>query len=93
MIDADAAREIVREALRDAEDRGGVRCVLVGETLDYGEWWVQGYQSEAFAVHGDVFQALAGNGPYVIPKNGDAVFTLSSAEPVDTQMARLAAAH
>ncbi|MDI9891372.1 YrhB domain-containing protein [Microbacterium sp. IEGM 1404] len=92
MIDAAAARELVRQALRHAADRGGVRCVLVGETLDYGAWWVQGYQSEAFAVHGDVFQALAGNGPYVIPKNGDAVFTLSSAEPVDAQMARLAAA-
>ena len=92
MIDADTAREIVREALRHAEDRGGVRCVVAGETLDYGKWWVQGYQSEAFAVHGDVFQALAGNGPYVIPKNGDAVFTLSSAEPVDAQMARLGAA-
>ncbi|MBN9212881.1 MAG: hypothetical protein BGO45_16550 [Microbacterium sp. 71-36] len=91
MIDAESAREIVREALRHAEDRGGVRCVLVGETLDFGEWWVQGYQSEAFAVHGDVFQALTGNGPYVIPKDGDAVFTLSSAEPVDAQMARLAA--
>lgn len=92
MIDAEAARVLVRQALRHAADRGGVRCVLVGETLDYGAWWVQGYQSEAFAVHGDVFQALAGNGPYVIPKNGDAVFTLSSAEPVDAQMARLAAA-
>lgn len=92
MIGVDAAREIVREALRDAEHRGGVRCVLVGETRDYGSWWVQGYQSEAFAVHGDVLQALAGNGPYVIPKNGDAVFRLSSAEPVDAQMARLAAA-
>ncbi len=93
MIDAESAREIVRRDLQHAEERGGVRCVLVGETLDYGEWWVQGYQSEAFAVHGDVFQALAGNGPYVIPKNGDAVFTLSSAEPVDVQMARLAAAN
>jgi len=93
MIDADAAREIVREALRHAEDRGGVRCVLVGETLDYGSWWVQAYESEGFAVHGDVFQALAGNGPYVIPKNGDAVFRLSSAEPVDAQMARLATAN
>jgi hypothetical protein len=92
MIDADDAREIVRQALRSAEGRGGVRCVLVGERIDYGAWWVQGYQSEAFAVHGDVFQALAGNGPFVIPKNGDVVFTLSSAEPVDAQMARLAAA-
>ncbi|MBT9605263.1 YrhB domain-containing protein [Microbacterium sp.] len=91
MIDAEAAREIVRVALRGAEDRSGVRCVLVGETLDYGAWWAQGYQSEALAVHGDVFQSLAGNGPYVIPKNGDAVSTLSSAESVDAQMARLAA--
>lgn len=92
MIGAEAAREIVRQALRHAEERGGVRCVLVGETLDYGAWWVQGYQSEAFAVHGDVFQALAGNGPYVIPKNGDPFLTLTSAEPVDAQMTRLAAA-
>lgn len=30
--DADAAREIAREALRGAEDRGGVRCVLVRDT-------------------------------------------------------------
>lgn len=93
MIDAESAREIVRHDLQHTEERGGARCVLVGETLDYGAWWVQGYQSEAFAVHGDVFQALAGNGPYVIPKNGDAVFTLSSAESVDAQMARLAAAN
>jgi len=42
---------------------------------------VQGYQSEAFAVHGDIFQALAGNGPYVTPENGDAVLRLSNAEP------------
>nr|WP_154923586.1 YrhB domain-containing protein [Microbacterium testaceum] len=52
---------------------------------------MQGYQSAAFAVQGDVFQALAGNGPCVIPENGDAVSTPSSAEPVDAQRARLAA--
>lgn len=81
MLDADAAREIVREALRGAEDRGGVRCVRVGETLDFNSRWVQGYQSGAFAVHGDIFEALTANGPYVIPKNGDAVLRLSNAEP------------
>lgn len=89
MIDEAGAREIVRKALRGAEEHGMPRCVLVGETLDYGSWWVQGYQSEAFADHGDVFQALTGNGPYVVPKDGGAVFTLSSAEPVDEQMDRL----
>lgn len=62
------------------------------ETLDYGSWWVQGYQSEAFGAHGDVFRALTGNGPYVVPKDGGAVFTFSSAEPVDTQMDRLRSA-
>lgn len=60
MIDADAARELARQALRHSEDDGGVRCVLVGESLHDGSWWVQGYQSDAFAVLGDVFRAFAG---------------------------------
>ncbi|MDQ1085400.1 MULTISPECIES: YrhB domain-containing protein [Microbacterium] len=90
MIDASGARESVRKALSEAEERGMPRCVLVGETLDYGSWWVQGYQSEAFTISGNVFEALTGNGPYVVPKNGDAPFILSSAEPVDVQMERLA---
>ena len=33
-------------------------------------------------------QALAGDGPVVIPKDGSEPFTLSSAEPTDVQMER-----
>lgn len=88
-IDRATARAIVRQHLDAAELRGAPRCVLVGDARDFGQWWVQGYQSEAFVVRGDVLQALAGNGPYFVPKDGSAVFTLTAAEPVEPQMARL----
>ena len=88
-MDAEAARQVVRELLARAEDAGGVPCVLVGDIEDYGRWWVQGYQSRAFVEDGDIMRALAGNGPFVIPKNGSEPFTLSSAEPTDVQIERL----
>jgi len=91
VIDIEDAKSAVLDALRDAEERGAPACVLYGEVRDYERWWVIGYQSEAFARHGDVMQMLAGNGPYVVPKDGSPIFTLSSAEAVEPQMTRLAA--
>jgi hypothetical protein len=89
IVDDEAARQVVRDLLSRAEEAGAPACVLVGETKDYGRWWVQGYQSRAFVEDGDIMQALAGNGPYVVPKDGSEPFTLSSAEPADVQMERL----
>lgn len=90
-MDAEAARRVVRELLARAEAAGGVPCVLVGDTEDYGRWWVQGYQSRAFVEDGDIMRALAGNGPFAIPKDGSEPFALSSAEPTDVQITRLQA--
>lgn len=89
LIDAEGARQIVRDMLSRAEAAGGPPCVLVGETKDHGRWWVQGYQSRAFVEDGDIMQALAGNGPIAVPKDGSEPFALSSAEPADVQMERL----
>ena len=90
-VDAEAARQIVRELLARAEAAGAVPCVLVGDTADYGRWWVQGYQSRAFVEDGVIVRALAGNGPFVIPKDGSEPFALSSAEPTHVQIERLSA--
>ena len=90
-LDAQEARQIVTELLRRAESTGGVPCVLVGDAKDHGRWWVQGYQSRAFVEDGDIMQALAGNGPFVIPKDGSEPFALSSAEPTHVQIERLSA--
>lgn len=89
MIDRDEARRLVTALLDEAERNGGTPCVLVGDAVDYGDWWVQGYQSRAFVESGDVLSALAGNGPVVVPKDGSDPFHLSSTEPAETQMARL----
>lgn len=91
-MDAAKAQRIASRLLTDAEEHGGVSCVLVGDPADYGRWWVQGYQSRALIEDGDEDAALAGNGPIVIPKNGSAPFRLSSAEPAHEQMKRLSAA-
>ena len=88
-IDADTAQQVVRELLARNEAVGGVPCMLVGDAEDYGHWWVQGYQSRAFVETGNPLRALAGNGPYVVPKDGSEPFALSSAEAAAVQMARL----
>lgn len=90
-ITAAAARQVVLQLLADKEAAGSVPCVLVGEIKDYGDWWVQAYQSRALIVDGDEDAALAGNGPIVVPKDGSEPFALSSAEPADEQMKRLSA--
>lgn len=89
VVDAAEARRIALGMLADAEQRSGLPCVLVGEPEDHGRWWVQGYQSRAFMEDGDVMQALAGNGPFAIPKDGSSPFPLGTAEPADVQLARL----
>lgn len=90
-IDAETAQQIVRDLLAKAESAGSPPCVLVGDAKDYGDWWVQGYQSRAYVEDGDVMQALAGNGPIVVPKDGSEPFALSSALPAEVQMERLRA--
>lgn len=89
VVDAVEAQRIAVELLAEGERSGGVPCVLVGEPEDHGRWWVQGYQSRAFMEDGDVMQALAGNGPFAIPKDGSPPFRLGSAEPADVQLARI----
>lgn len=88
-LNAAEAQRIARRLLADAEEHGGVSCVLVGHPLDYGRWWVQAFQSRALIEDGDEDAALAGNGPIVIPKDGSTPFRLSSAEPAGEQMRRL----
>lgn len=62
----------------------------MGETLDYGAWWVQGYQSEAFAVRGDLDETLVGNMPIVVPGDHRAPYALSSSEDIEMPLQRLA---
>jgi hypothetical protein len=87
--DAVAAQHVAQEILAARARDGGIDCVLVGEPTDYGHWWVQGYQSRAFVERGDFLQALAGNGPIVVPKDGSEPFALTSAEPEELQMQRV----
>lgn len=89
VVNAEAAQRIVRGLLTDEEMHGGVACVLVGDPEDHGRWWVQGYQSRAFVQDGDIMQALAGNGPFAIPKDGSKPFRLGSAEPAAVQLQRI----
>ncbi|WP_268815529.1 hypothetical protein [Microbacterium sp. SLBN-154] len=39
-MDAAEAQRIARRLLADAEEHGGVSCVLVGDPEDDGRWWV-----------------------------------------------------
>lgn len=88
-IDAEGARRIVLSVLAEWEAAGGIPCVPVGDPVDHGDWWVQGYQSRAFVEGGDVDAALAGNGPIAVPKDGRPPFALSAASPAADQLGRL----
>jgi len=89
VLDPGAAQAVVRRILAEREAEGGTPCVLYGEPKDYGDWWVQGYQSRAFVEDGEENAALAGNGPIVVPKDGSEPFALSSALPAAVQMEQL----
>lgn len=89
MRDAAAATRALVALLQEWEATTGVECIPVGEPVEYGPYWVQGYQSKAFVLDGDFSSALAGNGPVVIPKDGSDLFSLNSSEPAGTQMERL----
>lgn len=91
MLDAREATLIVISLLSKWEAETGIAYVPVGEPVQHGRYWVQGYQSRAFVETGDFLAAHAGNGPVVVPRDGSAPFTLSSAEPTEPQMARILA--
>ncbi len=86
-VDAEAARQVVRELLARAEAAGGVpsSCAIPRTTGAGGSRGIRAGLSS----NGDIMRALAGNGPVVIPKDGSEPFTLSSAEPTDVQIERL----
>jgi hypothetical protein len=92
LMDAKQATEVLEALLASWEKENGLACLPVGEPVEYGPYWVQGYQGRAFVLEGDVSAALAGNGPVAIPKDGSEPLVLSPTEPVEIQMRRLLAA-
>lgn len=88
-MDSPEATEILRRLLTEWEKETGRALLPVGEPVDCGTHWVQGYQGRAYVLEGDIGAALAGNGPVAIPKDGSAPFVLSPTEPVEDQMRRL----
>ncbi|MFF4875283.1 YrhB domain-containing protein [Micromonospora sp. NPDC000668] len=86
--------------MTDEEARGIAFALLadrIGE-IRTGEWvitgarghetaWSVSYQSRAFIESGRVSDALAGNGPVVVPKSGADPWLAWSGRPVEEQIA------
>ncbi|MGC4744951.1 YrhB domain-containing protein [Micromonospora sp. DT201] len=81
------AREIASAFLAERIDE-----IRTGEWVVTGAWehetaWSVGYQSRAFVESGRISDALAGNGPVVVPKSGADPWLSWSGRPVEEQIA------
>lgn len=48
--------------------------IVIGTCDESGVGWAFGYNSRAFLERGDISSALAGNGPIIVPRSGDAPY-------------------
>ncbi|XTZ15291.1 YrhB domain-containing protein [Micromonospora echinospora] len=60
--------------------------IVIASCSEYANFWVFGYNTRRFLLEMDFMASLAGNGPIVVPKNGDELFLASSATPLEEQL-------
>jgi hypothetical protein len=57
--------------------------------LETDDWWIVFYNSRDFYETGNPLRGLAGNGPFVAPKDGGATFFLRTNTSVEAQLGEL----
>jgi len=55
--------------------------IVIARCSETEEGWTFGYNSRAFLEHGDIASSLAGNGPVVVPRSGEAPYVGSLFPP------------
>lgn len=85
MITEDQARAICHYEIN--RDDGGEKVeMVVTDVTEHPEAWVAYYQSRAYLESGNISDALAGNGPFIISKTTGRFVTLGTALPFEKQI-------
>ena len=82
------ARSLVEAALAESAGGDGIDRAIIGDPVPAGDYWVFFYQGRAFLEEDDLDAMLVGNGPIVVPPEGE-LFALSVADDIDAQISRL----
>jgi hypothetical protein len=85
MITEDQARAICHEEI-NRDNCGEQVEMVVTDVIEHPEAWVAYYQSRAYMESGNVGDALAGNGPFVISKTTGRFVALGTALPFEKQI-------
>jgi Immunity protein 35 len=81
------AREVAFAFLADRIDHIRTGEWVITGAREHETAWSVSYQSRAFTESGDIHNALAGNGPVVVPKSGADPWLAWSGRPVEEQIA------
>jgi len=81
------AREVAFAFLADRTDHIRTGEWVITGAREHETAWSVSYQSRAFIESGDTHNALAGNGPVVVPKSGADPWLAWSGRPVEEQIA------
>ena len=87
---AQQARVRAIAVLDEMSARSGTKLAIIDDETREEPWcWVFLYNSAAYVETGDFRYALAGDGPIVVEKDTDKVHRLSSASPIEDQLAEI----
>lgn len=73
----DAAQHHLDETVRSvyaSHPRTSTVDIVIASSRELDGHWEFSYQSRSFLAEGDINSALAGNGPVIVPKSGDAPY-------------------
>lgn len=63
--------------------------IVICAVVEHETAWAFAYNTRPFLENADFLAGLVGNGPVVVPKNGDSPFLASSARPILEQLDQL----
>ena len=82
------ARALVEASLAASAGDDGIDRAIIGDPVPAGDYWVFFYQGRAYLDDDDLDAMLVGNGPIVVPPEGE-LFALSVTGDIDAQISEL----
>jgi hypothetical protein len=86
-IDFDEARNIAKQHVSRLESAPGELMLVESSTIEKHYGWVFFYNSTAYLVGGDEFEALGGNSPFLVERYGGNVRTFGTAYSIKRYLA------